>query len=249
MSTSSAALSLMGQASESAERKRGYILYHFLFLQMVSLWPCSWYVIMVSLPLTGAFIHDSVSHWCSFYQSACPFLSALPGFPLLYLLLYNRGQLLAGETAHCGLSWPYLLPLHLGRNARCRLYTHFDHTVKRECFLLLLDGTFKKPFLHPLCLRRMSDENSDRFFPTRSASSGIVSGPLLPLVPNPPTSSLKHQIFHFQGRVSGLRRWDERGGRDTAYFENKLGTLKSRVWIVHVFQQERWEAGKYKQLN
>lgn len=121
-----------------------------------------------------------------FYQSACLFLSALPGFPLLYLLLYNCGQLLAGETAHCGLSWPYLLPLHSGRNARCRLYTHFDHMVKRECFLLLLDGTFKKPFLHPLCLRRMSDENSDRFFPTRSASSGIVSGPLLPLVPNPP---------------------------------------------------------------
>lgn len=56
----------------------------------------------------------------------------------------------------------------------------FDHTVKRECFLLLLDCAFKKPFLHPVCLCCTSDENSDPFFPTRSASSGIVTSPLPP---------------------------------------------------------------------
>ena len=79
----------------------------------------------------------------------------------------------------------------------------FDHTVKRECFLLLLDCAFKKPFLRPVCLRCTSDENSDPFFPTRSASSGIVTSPLPPFTHththHTPTPSLQHQIFHFQG--------------------------------------------------
>lgn len=43
-------------------RERGYILYHFLFFQAMSFWPCSWYASMLlSILLTGAFIHDSVS--------------------------------------------------------------------------------------------------------------------------------------------------------------------------------------------
>lgn len=43
-------------------RERRYILYHFLFCQAMSFWPCSWYAsTLLSILLPGAFICESVS--------------------------------------------------------------------------------------------------------------------------------------------------------------------------------------------
>lgn len=108
----------------------------------------------------------------------------------------------------------------------------FDHMVKRECFLLLLDCTFKKPFPRPVCLPYTSDENSDSFFPTRSASSGIVSSSLQPqpqracththtraYANHTSSPSLKHQISNFSSRSM-----EERDGKKEIQhiYENKL---------------------------
>lgn len=54
----------------------------------------------------------------------------------------------------------------------------FNHMVNRESFLLVLDSTFKKPFPRLVCLCNTSVENSDSFFPTRSASSGVSNSNL-----------------------------------------------------------------------
>lgn len=109
----------------------------------------------------------------------------LPVFLLLYLLLSTRGHFLAAEAAPRGLNWAYLLPLLSRRHAKCCLYTHFLTTRSRGS-VFCCSWTALSKSLHSVCLCRTSDENSNRFFPTRSASSGVVSGPLPPSSPSPP---------------------------------------------------------------
>lgn len=131
----------------------------------------------------------------------------LPVFLLLYLLLSIRGHSLAAEAASRGLTWAYLLPLLSRRHAKCCLYTHFLTTRSRGS-VFCCSWTALSKSLHSVCLRRTSDENSNRFFPTRSASSGVVSGPLPPFFPftDPQTLHCNTKYFIFTA-VSGLRRW------------------------------------------
>lgn len=146
----------------------------------------------------------------------------LPVFLLLYLLLSTRGHFLAAEAAPRGLTWAYLLPLLSRRHAKCCLYTHFLTTRSRGS-VFCCSWTALSKSLHSVCLRRTSDENSNRFFPTRSASSGVVSGLSL----RPPDSSLQHQILHFQG-------WE--GGRE---IESNTTNWTFDRW-------GKWEAGECK---
>lgn len=220
----SAALSLTGQASESAG----------------TIYPVSFPVLPGGVVLTlfmiclHAFQYIRAWHFytrfclslmlclsvCVYFplSSSClpPCLS--PSSPTLYPLSVAGSR---GGTLQTCLG-VFCSPFSPGDMPDAASTLIFDHTVKRECFLLLLDCTFKKPSLHPVCLRCMSDENSDRFFPTRSASSGIITSPSATLfhtnththTPPPPTSSLKHQIFLFQGRVEGAR---EEGKKEIRY--------------------------------
>lgn len=150
------------QRERARERKTGYILYHFLFCQAMSFWPCSWYasVLLSILSLALLYAIVSLSHWCCFFfflnLSASLYLS-----PSIFISLFSSHtpmaalQLAAGMGASCGLSWVSLLlpPFAPGDSpeAASPSTSIFDHTVKRECFLLLLDHTFKKPSPSP-CL-------------------------------------------------------------------------------------------------
>lgn len=124
-----------------------------------------------------------------------------PSFSLFYLIptacsWQQRGHMVGQSGYICSPFSPGDMP-----DAPSPSTPIFDHMVKRECFLLLLDCAFKNPFLHPVCLCCMSDENSDLFFPARSASSGIANSPLHPVQTHthtPPT--LKHHYISFCSR-------------------------------------------------
>lgn len=127
------------------------------------------------------------------------YLCAAPSHPHLFLSTFYP-QLVAGSrggtwradvgtvyTCSCS---PHQATCHI---LPLTLHPVFDHTAKRETFLLLLDCTFKNPSLRPVCLCVVSDENSERFFPARSASSGIANSKTHTHTP----SSLKHRNISF----------------------------------------------------
>lgn len=218
----SAALSLMGQAFGECREDISCII--SCSSRAVSFWPCSWYASMllsILLP-PGALMQISAARWCSIYLSVCCSRSSTcfpPCFPSVSPTVHSRS--VAGSSrGTLRAAWASFSPPSL--QAACQmppLHSFFDHTVKRECFLLLLDRTFKKPFLHPVCLRCTSDENSDRFFPTRSASSGNRSQPLAPLLlththPHlqPPLWNTKYFILE-----AGLRGRKQRGEKEIQY--------------------------------
>ena len=213
------------------ERKRGYILYHFLFFHTVSFWPCSWYAsVLLSILLTGTFIPDSVSpsacltHWCSLYLSACLPLSALPVHP--WPAAGSRG---GAQRAGVGMLAPSRPPIRARRQMPpLPLHPFLTTRSRGSVFCCSWMALSKSLFVRPVCLSCMSDENSDPFFPTRSASSGIIAGPSAPLHMHARTHTHTHTIsFSRQGR--GAKR------RDTVYLWKQTGRVlwraQFRLWI------------------
>lgn len=155
----------------------------------------------LSIHSLGAFMLASVCpSFSPMLFASVSFLAPPDSLHLYSLLFLPYTQRLALEEVHRGLRWAYLLPLFSRRRARCRLslYTHFRPHGQDGVFSVALGLHFQR--FPSSCL---SDENSNPFFPTRSASSGIMTGPLHLPSHTPPT--LKHQIFHFAKQRRGER--------------------------------------------
>lgn len=110
-------------------------------------------------------LHPPVSLTDAHFICLPVFPSQLYLFPRMFIRLFSppctHGLQLAAEEAHSEpgracLHAPPRPPSHPGEtpDSASPSTPIFDHTVKRECFLLLLDGAFKKPFRSP-CLSEL----------------------------------------------------------------------------------------------
>lgn len=137
-------------------RERRYILYHFLFCQAMSFWPCSWYAsTLLSILLPGAFICESVSLsvclscWSAFYLSVCVLLLTLPVSPSTFLSLFAYTRFAAGNI-RCTLQDEegIFASFHSRHHARCRLslYTHFWPHGQEGVFSVAFGLHFQKAF-------------------------------------------------------------------------------------------------------
>lgn len=85
-------------------------------------------------------------------------------------------------------------------------------------------------FTPSVCAARLT-KTQTAFFQPEVLVLASQTSPLPPFhaQPSPSTSSLKHQIFHFEGRVEEVREEGEK--RDTVYSENNLDGCFDRVDI------------------
>ena len=163
-------------------------------------------------------LHPPVSLTDAHFICLPVFPSQLYLFPRMFIRLFSppctHGLQLAAEEAHSEpgracLHAPPPLPIRARRQIPpLPLHPFLTTRSRGSVFCCSWMALSKSLFVRPVCLSCMSDENSDPFFPTRSASSGIIAGPSAPLHTHTRAHThtpLKHHIFHFLGMAEEPR--------------------------------------------